>query len=225
MASAEALRAHRQALLDLSTLTEAELRKVWAAVQSNNADAVVAALIEVLPLIGEKYGDMAAAVGADFYEQVREEAAARGRFVAEPAPLPGSARYEALARWGVDPLYAATPDAAAALSRLSGGLQRVVSNQSRDTITLNAVRDPAAAGWARSTRPGSCRFCTMLAGRGSVYTEATVRFAAHDHCHCIAAPAFKGGEPVSVLQYAASKRHQSEADRARVREFMASIDT
>jgi hypothetical protein len=30
----------------------------------------------------------------------------------------------------------------------------------------------------------------MLIGRGAVYTEASVDFEAHDHCHCGAEPAW-----------------------------------
>lgn len=220
-APAEALAAHRRALADLATLTDDELRRLWTLIDRADVVAARDALIDMLPLLGEKYGSMAAAVGADFYDDVRDAAEARGFFIAEPAALPGTARYEALARWGVDPLLGAAPDAAAALARITGGLQRIVANAARDTVTLNAVRDPAAAGWSRQTRPGGCGFCRMLSGRGAVYTEATVRFASHDHCHCTAVPEFTAGRPIDVLQYTASKRHKTEADRARVREWIA----
>ena len=45
----------------------------------------------------------------------------------------------------------------------------------------------------------------------------------HPNCHCTAAPAFRG-EPVTeagVVQYVASKRRPTEADRARVRAYLA----
>jgi len=64
----------------------------------------------------------------------------------------------------------------------------------------------------------------MLAGRGEVYAKDTVRFASHDDCGCAGAPAFGEGRPLEVHQYIASKRNQTEADRRRVREYLASMD-
>lgn len=214
---------HKRALIDLSTLTQAELAQLWARLAGASADEIRDALLEILPALGERFGDMAGALAADFYDDVRAEVAARGVFVAEPAPLPGTARYDALVRWGVDPLYRPVPDAAAALSKLSGGLSRVVLGVARDTVADAAVRDPQASGWRRVTSPGACRFCRMLAERGAVYKDSTVRFASHDDCGCAAAPAFGDTTPLGVMQYVASKRDQSERDRARVRQYLASM--
>ena len=64
----------------------------------------------------------------------------------------------------------------------------------------------------------------MLSDRGAVYRDDTVRFAAHTHCHCTAAPVFKGGESgpeASVVQYVASKRRPSQRDRDKVRKYLA----
>lgn len=64
---------------------------------------------------------------------------------------------------------------------LDGGRQTIV-----DTVNT----DRQARGWMRETSGKPCDFCEMLAGRGAVYTEATVDFAAHDGCSCSAAPAW-----------------------------------
>jgi hypothetical protein len=60
----------------------------------------------------------------------------------------------------------------------------------------------------------------MLIGRGAVYSEATADFAAHDHCKCSAVPAFDG-EPRPVKPFTPSLREATDADRARVREYLA----
>lgn len=212
---------HRRALVALSDLTDREFAAVWAHMQGSDAEAVRDALMEVVPALADRYGDMAGALAADFYEESRERAEARGRFVAEPAPLPGSSRYEALVRWGVDPLFRPEPDAAAARTLISGGLQRIVANVDRDTVRLSAVRDPAAEGWQRVARGDGCGFCRMLAGRGAVYSEATVDFASHDHCHCSATVAWKH-EPKPVKeQFVPSSGNVSDADKARARAYIA----
>lgn len=221
----EALAAeHRQALASLTTLTLRDLRRIWLAAQNPNAAVVRDVLMDAVPLLAEAYGDMAGALAADYYEDVREQAEAPGRHVAQPAALPGTARYEALVRWGVDPLFQEAPEALLALSRIGGGLQRIVSDVSRETIATNSVRDPQAQGWIRIASPGACSFCRMLADRRGdgqgVYKESTVRFASHDDCGCSAAPAFSPGRSVSTVPYVASKRKQSDTDRARVREYL-----
>lgn len=217
---------HRAALTALTDLTERDLRALFRSLQGASAIEVRDALMEIVPMLAETYGDMAAALATDFYESVREEAEVRGPFTAEPAALPGSARYDALVRWGVDPLFAAAPAAPIALSRITGGLQRIVSNVSRETVTLNSDRDPAADGWRRIARPNGCRFCRMLAARGAVYKRSGVRFAGHDHCHCSAAPAFGGGREASVMQYKASLRRSNDpevqaARNATLRNYLA----
>lgn len=71
----------------------------------------------------------------------------------------------------------------------SGAATRLVLNAGRDTVRATAIADPRTAGWQRVTS-GGCDFCTMLAGRGSVYTEATADFESHDHCACSAEPVY-----------------------------------
>ena len=66
----------------------------------------------------------------------------------------------------------------------------------------------------------------MLASRGAVYKEETAHFASHTHCHCTASPVFRGGDAgpeANVVQYVASKRRPTARDRARVREYLASL--
>jgi hypothetical protein len=81
-----------------------------------------------------------------------------------------------------------------ALDALLGAAERMILMGGRDTVTDASVQDPVAEGWERIATAGACDFCTMLAGRGAVYKEDTADFQAHDHCGCVAAPVFSGGE-------------------------------
>jgi hypothetical protein len=90
---------------------------------------------------------------------------------------------------GRQPLYQAEPDFPTTLVKVAGGLQRIIANADRQTIQASSIADPGARGWAREGS-GNCDFCAMLIGRGAVYTEATADFDSHDHCGCIAVPAF-----------------------------------
>lgn len=180
---------HRQSVQQVSDLAIRDLAAVWA--DFDSATVARDRLLAVLPRLILVYATAAAVVAADFYDDLRDEAGVRGRFRAIPAELPDPGRAESLARWGVGPLFADEPDFAASLSRVSGGLQRVIANADRHTVAGSAVADPGARGWQRVGVGTSCDFCQMLLSRGAVYTEATAQFEAHDHCNCGAEPVFR----------------------------------
>lgn len=201
---------------DLAVLADADLTALWRQV----ADAAQAreALQDVLPALVDVYGSAAAALAADWYDELRDEVRAPGRFTAIPAALEDTGA-DVLARWGIGPLFAAEPDWDAARTLVAGGLQRRIANASRDTVRLSAVQDPGADGWQRVGDGSTCGFCAMLIGRGAVYSESTVDFASHDHCGCQAAPAWKG-ELRPVKPFTPSERTVPDADRARAREYI-----
>ncbi len=66
----------------------------------------------------------------------------------------------------------------------SGDLSRLALAGGRSTVTRSAVAEPRVVGWRRVLSTPSCKFCQLLAGRGAVYREDTVRFRAHGHCDC-----------------------------------------
>lgn len=178
----------RRSVADLAAVAQNSLRTVWA--QVTTAQLAAQALQETLPPLVETYGLAAAAVAADWYDNLRDEQGAKGRFTAIPAEVTDTGA-DVLARWGVAPLFAAEPDWAAAATLIAGGLQRRIANAARDTITFSSVQDPAAAGWKRVGDGHTCDFCTLLLGRGYVYTKATATFQAHDHDGCTAAPEWR----------------------------------
>lgn len=212
MATPQAL---RTAVTDLAVLADNDLSALWR--QVSTPDQARDALRDVLPALVETYGLASATLSADWYDDARDLVEARGRFRAIPADI-GDAGAASLAGYGVTPLYQAEPDWRRARVLVKGGLQLRIANASRLTVASSSVEDPAADGWQRQGS-GSCGFCAMLIGRGAVYSEAGADFASHDHCNCSAVPAFSG-EPRPVKPYTPSAKRASDADRARVREFL-----
>lgn len=178
---------HRADLDELTRLAENDLALVFGDV--DNALRVKEALADTLPQLVELYGSAATALAADWYDDLRERAEVRGRFQVIVADLPDTGRTEALAGYAVSPLFGANPDKAIALSKASGGLQRIIFNADRYTIMRSSIQDPRARGWQRQGG-GDCDFCQMLIGRGAVYSVATVDFDSHDRCKCVGVPAF-----------------------------------
>jgi hypothetical protein len=209
-----------RALNGLTAAMQRDFTRIWMRLDLSNPDTLRDPLAVVLEEIADRYGTASAALAADFYDDMREDVVKAGpRFTPRMAEVPGPKRFQSLAGWGIGPLFGEDPDSVKALHKLTGGLQLVVGNAYRETIMGSSIADPAARGWQRVADGNACAFCLMLEGRGAVYSEAGADFASHDHCGCTAEPAFEG-EPKPVQPFTPSERRITDADRARVRDWI-----
>jgi hypothetical protein len=183
-----------------------------------------AALLEGVPGLIDYYSDGSAALAADFYEEERELAGVTSRFTPEAVVADRTVKIRSAVAWSAAPLLIDPDDLLTASLRLGEVVQLETARPFRDTILTNRANDPASAGWRRIARAGGCKMCRMLADRGAVYRESTVRFATHPHCNCTAQPVFKTdvGEEASVMQYKASRRNRTAAQRSQLRSFLDS---
>lgn len=204
----------RDGVQGLVGYAERDLAELWRQVR-NAAEAEVA-LHDVLPALIDTYGSAAAALAADWYDDLREKVGVGGSFRAFPAEIPDTGAH-ALAGWAVKE----SKDMPGLQSLVLGGMQRRIQNFSRQTVMESSYADPRAEGWQR-VGSGKCAsgLCDMLIGRGAVYrSQNSASFAAHDSCRCSAAPRW-GGEPLPVKPYTPSLRHISDADRARLKAYL-----
>lgn len=211
----------RQAFADLNILAARDLGRIWRALQEG--DNAAEALHDILPALIDLYGQAAATVAADWYEDLRESKGVGGRFSAIPADIADTGAH-ALIGWALD---AGSSDGSR-LALLEGGMQRRVVNFGRFTIMQTSLADPAADGWQRLGQGDNCVFCDVLISRGAVYSKRTVDFGSHDDCNCVAVPAFRG-EAREVKKYKPSLRYpdtpsgrdRQVADQARALEWIA----
>lgn len=177
-------------------------------------------LLNQIPDLIGYYSDGSSALAADFYNDERALQAPAG-FTATPVVPDRYVKQRRAVAWATQPLFEEQPEQAAA--RLGEVIQYETATPFRDTIRVNRAKDPAAVGWRRVTTGKGCPLCRMLAARGAVYTEKTVRFAAHSSCHCTAQPVFKGGSvgpTASVMQYTASRKTRTPAQQAQLRQYL-----
>lgn len=222
----------RGALSVVTSTAVSDTRSVVAAAAGRAPGEIRAALFAATPLIVGDYLDGSSALALDWYEEIRDAASPRRRFT--PAPL-GAVDEEALAgsiAWATTPLYDLERNAAKvddlleqatheSMARLEPLVQKGVASGFWDTMTGNSIADPAATGWQRFASGGACKFCLMLAGRGAVYREATVNFAAHTSCHCAVGPSFDPAAPhPSVMQYVASSKTRTPEQQVALREYL-----
>lgn len=203
----------RRILRDLNLDAQRDLQVLWVGGDS-------AALAEVLSELVQTYGSAAGALSADWYDELRADVGVRPGFTAV-VPEPREPGTRVLLEWAA--AQATSEDSFRSL--VSGGIQRRITNYSRDVITTSAVRDPRARGWMRTGR-GECGFCAMLVSRGAVYSKATVDFASHDHCKCGAAPAWSPQQITAVKdEFVPSARRRADetksADVERAKRWIA----
>lgn len=145
------------------------------------------------------YGDAAATLAADLYNEMAEESGTNvpdaelaDRVVDEA--VASSVRYHAKHLWG------GAANVQAFKEGVLASVRRYVKDQANRTIIKNAKRDGEKKGvrFARiPTGDETCAFCMMLASRGFVYyTEETAEGLnhGHDNCDCKIIPGF-GGNP------------------------------
>lgn len=182
------------------------------------------------PLIVSDYIDGSAALALEWYEERREEASAPSPFTPKPHAEVRD-MYGDIA-WATGPLHEVSKlevvtDALLAravsesLDLLDGVVQVHVASGFWDTVTGNVAADPDAVGWQRYARPGACKFCVMVAGRGAVYRKSTANFAAHKNCHCVAGPAYDPEAPrASAMQYLAAGSNRTKKQKAELRAYL-----
>lgn len=189
--SLQLLTRFEQANNGIADLVDRDLSAFLASLNFGRPDLVQASLFEFVPTLVSEYGDMAATVAADWFEELRVAEGVTGSF---RAPLAPSVPLEQVnARLGFatrtsGPLWAGD---SATLSAFLGMMTNEYALQpGRDTVMEAAHKDNAA--YARVPEPGACKFCLMLASRGFVYSESsaggTKKF--HGKCRCNVLPSW-----------------------------------
>jgi hypothetical protein len=179
----------RSATSNILTLALADLANAWDRLDLTDPEAARDTLLRLMPALSDTYGALAAAVAADWYDDLRRDRGLAGAFSAQPADTVDLERVEGSTRRIAGHLWTDTPEAA--LPALSGRLGKYVLQPGRDTIREAVRLDPSNPRWARiPSSPKPCDFCQMLAGRGAVYLSEDTADGNdyHDHCGCIASP-------------------------------------
>lgn len=195
----------------LTKMAERDVRVLVAELDSF-ADRRIA-LKDVMPLLVDTYGQAAATLAAEWYDEIALEHARGGSaFTAIAAQLPTNTGTDELVDWAA--AKALTPESMVELAL--GGMQRRIVDMSRATVIGSAEYDPRAEGWMRVGTGDNCPFCDLLISRGAVYSSSTVKFGSHDRCNCQAAPSFGSTADIfDVDAYRQSARRKRMSDEQR----------
>lgn len=175
-------------------------------------------LLDTVPDVIGYYSEGSAALAVDAYMDARMGVA--GSYAAVPIVLDRAVKIRRGVAWASDPM--GVGDLELASARMAKLMRSEMTRPYRDTTLRNGAKDGMFVGYTRIARSASCGFCKALAARGAVYRENTAYFAAHDSCQCTAAAAFVGqenGPEASVMQYTASKRRRTPAEKAQINDW------
>ena len=179
-------------------------------------DASWSAVRAALRPLVQQAREQSATLARSAYTNARSDAGVVDGFTPE-GPLPllldrldraldvtGPVEFKRAISAGKDPRQAM--DAAAV--RMVGSTQYLALEGGRQAMQRSIDADERATGWSRVTDADPCAWCAMLASRGPVYKseqtagrdqnarfEGDGQFKYHDHCACVAWPAFTLNEP------------------------------
>lgn len=229
MAAREDIERLRTALGTLSSLVTGQLRFFFGSLRmASNPAETRDALLKFVPALTTQYGEAAATIAAEWYEEVNPKRA--GRVSAVLAPPVDTAAVEAKVHYLAGHLW--TPEPTAIRGPLEVAVDKYVLQPSRNTVVLNSERD--GVRWARvPTGAKPCAFCLVLASRGAIYrTEQSAggdenRY--HGDCRCLPTPIASDEDyPAGYLPDQYYETYKAAVGRIRsdpeVRSFLASLD-
>ena len=178
--------------------------RIWQQLQGMPAPQQRDMLLELVPALIDKYGDMGSTAAADWYKQVRSKwfDDEYEPVLADPVhdDLTGMIRAKANMLFEHDGQY----DPNTYLSYLNRLISRGVRGGGRSTIVSAVRRDRRGPRYARvPSGVKTCAFCAMLAGRGFVYSSAEAAGGAfnryHAECDCEIVPSWDAGRVWKVI--------------------------
>lgn len=159
--------AYRHSLDKLVAAARKDLERAWPTIRRLTPEAARDALADLMLGLTDTYGNAAAAVAAQWFEDLRPSKL--GPFkttLAKPAPV---GQVDGVTGWATRHLWNGDPENTR--RDLHNAMQRLVEQPARDTIEENGKRDKRGRPrFARVPSGGkTCAFCFMLASRGFVY--------------------------------------------------------
>ena len=157
-------------------LARRDLAKLWETLQQLSPEWQRDMLLDYVPQLVVKYGDLAAQAAYEWYMRVRGESVPDPWEYDLSDSFPGDGIDKTI-RWQAGRLWT---DPQTMQAFLVGAMQRWVMYSGRETVARLCEHDPSEPRYARVPRGAkTCAFCTMLCSRGWVYrSEKTAkRFA------------------------------------------------
>lgn len=169
-------------------------------------------LLELVPQLTHTYGEAAAQLAVEWYEDARQQeigvdgwhASMKGVSGYPTQAIQDTIRWKAGILWDSD---ADNPDASthadpdALATFLQGAVDRWVHYSGSEAIITSVAKDPKAEGYAVVPAGKCCAWCAMIASRGFAYTSAmTAHASTHSGCDCEICPSWGNERQAAILE-------------------------
>lgn len=190
---------HRQRQIQLRAGVLRELMAIWRAVDPTNLRGTIDPFTRAAAVLARAGFEDSAGLAVEYYRRFREAEGVTGGVTIIPPDPPSRDDAGSLLRGaalagiinGRRRGFSVQAAAQNGLVKTSGSMSNLVLGASRQVVTSATAADPRSTGqWRRVAGGDACPFCTMLEGRGAVFSARTADFEAHDHCACTAEPEF-----------------------------------
>ena len=189
MPSKDDMEVLRTANRELSDLVAAELSDLLGELGDARPEFVRNALLDLVPVLVEEYGEVASTIAAEWFEEVYGVAPVMGEPVRREVVERG-------VRYSAGHLWTETPGAIE--GSLLNQLDSWVQQPGRETLMASASRNQMR--WARVPAGGkTCAFCLLMASRSGELLYRTRQSAGdqgrgvgdrfHGNCRCLVVPA------------------------------------
>lgn len=185
---------YRRGQLALRAQMIRDSHRLWRAWRGTSSAEWKRMVALAVPVIQARH-ETSARTSARYFETVSAVETGRRQHAEVGPPLPERLVEATLALTALTSVYNARQrglslEAAkqVGFTRFAGATSRLALNGGRDAIVASVAGSRAATGYSRITSGGACDFCMGWAGK----TIEGDDFESHDHCGCVAAPAFRG---------------------------------
>ncbi|KAB5608405.1 hypothetical protein [Bifidobacterium jacchi] len=160
------------------------------------------ALLDLVPAIARKYGDVGSVAAGEWFEQMRakwfkDQTDIDATYQPDDTAMRGTIRRLAGHLWDEEDGTPADPDMM--LRGLLANMDKWVKAGGRETIERASRRDARKPRYARVPQGPTCGFCIMLASRGFVYSSAEAAGGDmndyHNDCDCEPIPSWDKKNP------------------------------
>ena len=148
---------------------EKALQELLAQTSGLDIDQQREALHDVLPVLGDRFVSASAEVSTVAFDALMEIQEVKRPVATEIVDAPDSSRWHSLIGWGTSDRTLERGGIALMYSLLSGGLQKILTEISADTMIGNAQIQNEPMRSQRVPAAGCCAFCAMLASRFADY--------------------------------------------------------
>lgn len=130
------------------------------------------ALHDVLPALGDQFAGASSEVSTVYFDSLMQLQEVNRPVATEIVDVPDSSRWHSLIGWGTSDRTLERGGFALMYSLLSGGLQKILTEISADTMIGNAQIQAESLRSQRVPAAGCCAFCAMLASRFADYKSS-----------------------------------------------------